>query len=329
MRFAFLIHSRNYKDIQYKFKITRFLPVFMINWFCFFWPPILVNKINYKSKSNITVKGYVIGIPMTARQILRHRKKACRKIISAIKKAGSLGAEIVSLGALTAPVTNGGLSIKDRVKPAITTGNALTAAVTIDHVEEFIEKHENISKISVIGATGSIGRVVTLLIAEQFPQKELYIFARTKENLDNLLKAVKQVNKNIKVCGFISDLEKVVKTDLVIVATSSSEALIHSRHLKKGAIVYDITQPQNVDKATLALRKDLEVYDGGLVEVPNIKSNFPFGLPPRIIFSCLGEVILLAIEGCKHDFVVGKTEVDQVKYIGALAKKHSFKSIKL
>jgi len=45
MDFAFLIHSRDYTDVQRKFKIAKFLPKSWVEFWCLHWPPVVTSKI--------------------------------------------------------------------------------------------------------------------------------------------------------------------------------------------------------------------------------------------------------------------------------------------
>ncbi|PIS31902.1 MAG: hypothetical protein COT41_00480 [Candidatus Portnoybacteria bacterium CG08_land_8_20_14_0_20_40_83] len=50
MDFAFLIHSRDYTDVQRKFKIAKYLPKSWVEFWCLHWPPFIVSKITGKEK---------------------------------------------------------------------------------------------------------------------------------------------------------------------------------------------------------------------------------------------------------------------------------------
>ncbi len=327
MDYAFLIHSRDYTDVQRKFKIAKFLPKELIEFWCLHWPPILVKKIyGFKSKkTDKNVTGYIIGITMTAKQMIDNRKLAQKRVIQAIKKAEKLGASIVGLGALTSSVTKGGELIKDKINVSLTNGNALTVFTTMQHVKILIENNRNINTIAIIGGTGSIGQAVSKLLIKNYSDKRFLIYARTKENLNKLLKELKNMEPGVDVKGYVNNLDTVSQAEFIVVATSATEAILHSRHFKRHAIVYDMTQPQNIDKKTIKKRLDVIIFDGGLIKVPDLCSRLPFGLPDRVIFSCLGETILLAIFERRDNFSVGLVDLEKVFIIGKLAKESCFK----
>ena len=129
--------------------------------------------------------------------------------------------------------------------------------------------------------------------------------------------------------GYLNDFKKLSETELIVVATSSAEVLIHSSNLRENAIIYDMTQPQNIDKKSLQERKDLSIYDGGLIFVHGLKGKLPFGLPRHVIYACLGETILLGLSNMKNDFSLGKVKIEQVEDIKKIARDFNFKPLDL
>jgi acetylornithine/succinyldiaminopimelate/putrescine aminotransferase/predicted amino acid dehydrogenase len=113
--------------------------------------------------------------------------------------------------------------------------------------------------------------------------------------------------------------------DVVLVATSSDIALVDPRRLTPGTIVCDVSRPPNVARADLSGTGVL-VYDGGLVQPPFPLDLGPFQtLPANLCWGCLGETMLLALEGDIEDYSIGgKLSLRQADYIAALARKHGF-----
>ena len=113
--------------------------------------------------------------------------------------------------------------------------------------------------------------------------------------------------------------------DLVLVATSSEITLVDPGKLAPGTIVCDVSRPPNVSQADLSGTGAL-VYDGGLVRPPFPIDLGPFQtLPPDLCWGCLGETMLLALEGVVEDCSIGsKLSLRQADYIAALARKHGF-----
>jgi len=330
MDFAFLVHSRNYQDVEKKFKLAKFLPRSWVEFWCLHWPPVVVAKITgLKCQADgEEVIGWLIGIPMTAKQILDNKDLAKKKIIKAIKKAQKLGAELVGLGALTSSVTNGGKEILDKVEINITTGNSLTSAVTFEHVKEIIKEYNLDNQkltIAIVGATGSVGQSVTKLLVKNGIGGKILLLGRTRESLENLLGEIKtyQTGPNQAIEIVENNIERIVEADLIVVVTSAINAIIQSRHLKSGAIIYDVTQPQNVSMEVKRERTDVKIFDGGLVAIENLKKPFPLGMGKDKIFSCLGETITLALEDRRENFSIGKVSYQKSEEILKLASKNN------
>jgi predicted amino acid dehydrogenase len=75
-----------------------------------------------------------------------------------------------------------------------------------------------------------------------------------------------------------------------------------------------------------AVRNDILVIDGGMVDVPGpVDFHFNFGFPPGKAYACMAETITLALEGRFEDYTLGKAISRQrVDEIAALARKHGF-----
>jgi predicted amino acid dehydrogenase len=76
-----------------------------------------------------------------------------------------------------------------------------------------------------------------------------------------------------------------------------------------------------------AVRNDILVIDGGMVDVPGpVNFHFNFGFPPGKVYACMAETITLALEGRFEDYTLGKDISRQrVDEITALAAKHGFR----
>jgi len=233
---------------------------------------------------------------------------------------------MIGLGALTSSITNGGLDLVDKTEASLTNGNALATAVSFEHIKQLLEKinKPNI-KISIVGATGSIGQALTKLLIREYPKYEYLLFGRTKENLDNLIRELRTFSDKTRVSFFYNNLIPLKETDLIIVTTAAIGAIIHPEHLRQGAIVYDTTHPQNVSQEVIKKRPDVLLINGGLIETIDLKSEFIAKLSKSSIFSCLIETILLSLEYRKENFSLGKVGLDRVSEIYDLMKKYNFK----
>ncbi len=136
-------------------------------------PQVLVHMPAIRSKAGKIAEGWLIGIPYSGKHLLElPRKEAVEQVGKAVDLAKELGAKMVGLGAYTSVVTRGGADLQGR-GAAITSGNSYTIVTAYDalikgaHLMDIdIERATG----SVIGATGSIGRVSALLLANEVRQ---------------------------------------------------------------------------------------------------------------------------------------------------------------
>ncbi len=334
IKFAFLVHPRNMDDIKANYSYLKWIPNILLEFLLLFLKPRKIATITgLKNSGGVSTEGYLVVVFITARgMLLLPRFFVKRRIIQAVKLSKSIGAELVGLGMFTSPIMNGGLDLEGKYGIGITNGNALTASVSLDGVERIVnEKSMNINEltIAIIGATGSVGTAVSIGLVSKNPKK-LILLGRTLSNLDSLKNETESKNNKNTEILISTNINNVKEADIIITATASPKALLKSEHLKQDAIVYDVAQPQNVSEDVKNNRKDVLIIDGGLVEGPEgISYDFNIGLPKNIYFACLTETMVLAIEGVKDSFSVGKATFENVLKIKEMASKHGFRSIEL
>ena len=92
-------------------------------------------------------------------------------------------------------------------------------------------------------------------------------------------------------------------------------------------VVCNGTRPRDVFAMVAAVRNDILVIDGGMVDVPGpVNFHFNFGFPPGKAYACMAETITLALEGRFEDYTLGKSISRQrVEEITAMAAKHGFR----
>jgi predicted amino acid dehydrogenase len=268
--------------------------------------------------------GWLLLVPLGARQMLSLRRNVVlKKIEAALDKAAAMGAEIVGLGALTAPVTKGGQKLLHRTDLGITNGNAFTAAMTFSAIERLLplcQGHE--PEITVVGASGSVGSCVVSLLARHRTAARLTLVARDLPRLRRVADLVGRIAPDIRVRA-TNDLSTLRDADLVVLLTSSADAVLRSEHLKPGAIVLDDTQPRNTDPALLKERPDVRIVDGGVVEASGVRlMGGDIGLPRGHLYACLTETILLALDGHNGHYSIGAPTLEQADHMLHLAHKY-------
>lgn len=323
--FAFLVHPRAdiRRDLAGWLPPLGMLPEPVCDWALQMLPlpPLAVGKVRLPDASKTA--GWIMLVPYSARQMLTlSRAQVTRKISAAIDKAVRLGANVVGLGALTAPVTGGGQRLAQRRDVAITNGNAFTAAMTVMAIKQLLARSsQSEPTVALVGASGSVGTCVAHLLARQHVIDRLLCVARSAERLERLAASLRAQAPGMHVRTSY-DMAAVRDADLVVVLTSSADCLVRSEHLKPGATVLDDTQPRNTDPALLHERPDVLVVDGGLVALNDVHIGVNIGLPPGCVYACLAETMLLALDGYDEHFSIGAPTVTQAEYIGQLAVKH-------
>lgn len=325
--FAFLVHPRDIQDIYKKYPYTKIIPSKLLKVIFRNIPPLILTKINGAIDANgVKRRGVVITLPITAEQMLDDRNASKKQVIRALKKAKNLGASYVGLGSFTSVVTSGGADIVGLFKDVhLTNGNALTAHMTFLGIQNIIKKTANTRlNIAIIGATGSIGSAVTELLTQNGTFGTMYIVGRTQSRIVSLLQKILHHQHSHRVIQATIE-EALPNADIILLATSAKGSVIGIDLLKKGVIIYDITQPKNIPTDILQKRPDVTIIDGGLVRLPNnISIPYDFGLEKGVIFSCLAETILLSLSQYPDDFCVGNVTLDKVLYAEKLAKQYHF-----
>jgi predicted amino acid dehydrogenase len=331
MDFAFLIHSRDWRDVQRKFKIAKFLPKSWVEFWCFHWPPVVVSKITgLKSQINgKEIKGWLIGIPMTARQMLENRVLAQKKIIQAIDKAEKLGAKIVGLGALTSSVTRGGLDIKDKVNISLTTGHGYTTHIvtsTALKAISFLGLDKKNLMLAIVGAAGSVGSSSAKIMAKNGIKNFIFIDVERKSDRLEILYNFLKINYPDAVFKKSHQIKDIKEADLIITATNAVEALIKPEDLKKGAVIVDDAQPSDISPNVVEERKDVLVLEGGIINTPGINNHFNFGLANKEDnYCCLGEAMILAAYNWIDRNNLGGTNLETIETLAEAGEKMGFK----
>ena len=251
---------------------------------------------------------------------------AYKKIIQTGQLAQKLGAKLLGLGAFTSVVGDGGITIAKQLDIPVTTGDSYTVSVAVEATLKAAQQMEvDLSRAvgAVVGATGAIGQVCAQLLAKHVP--DLLLIGRRKEALFNVKYLLDQAGTTkTTVSTLIEDLNR---ADIIITVSSAIDSIIQPHHLKPGAIVCDVARPRDVSRKVVEQRKDVLVIEGGMVEVPGaVNFNFDFGFPPKMVFACMAETIILALSRRYESFSLGKSlSLENVIAIDSLAKQHGFK----
>jgi fatty aldehyde-generating acyl-ACP reductase len=329
--FAFIIHPIDPKrDVSRKYPILgKYLSERQINYFSTFFPPVYISEIE-GIKSELTgkqVKGWFIACPYTPKRMLELPVQTVyKKLIQTGRLAEKLGAQILGLGAFTSVVGDAGLTVADGLKIPVTTGDSYTVYIAVESIRKAAEVMGiPLSKATaaVVGATGSIGRVCAELLANDVA--ELYLIGRRTDALEELRASLQpQVKAQLRISTSMDDLRH---AQVILTVTSALHDVILPEHLNPGSVVCDVARPRDVSAKVAAVRDDILVIDGGMVDVPGpVDFHFNFGFPAGKSFACMAETIALTLEGRFEDYTVGKNITRaQVEEIAAIAGKHGFR----
>jgi len=329
--FAFIIHPLDAKrDVSRKYPfLGKVLTEGQINFFSTFFPPVYVSEIDgIKSEAtNAEIKGWFIACPFTPKRMLELPEQAVyRKIIQTGHLAEKLGASILGLGAYTSVVGDAGITVAKALDIPVTTGDSYTIAIAVEAIREaayVMDIPLESASAAIVGATGAIGKVCAELLADDVG--ELYLIGRRAESLENLRDHLQTgARAQLRVSTSMDVLQNV---QLILTVTSALHEVIHPEHLRPGAVVCDVARPRDVSAMVAAMRDDILVIDGGMVDVPGpVNFHFNFGFPPHKAYACMAETMALALEGRLEDYTLGKEIMRaQVEEITAIAKKHGFR----
>ena len=250
----------------------------------------------------VNMAGIHIGVPFGARHLLTSPGEGRARVHRAVDKAHALGCDVVGLGALTATVTAGGVSLRSRTDIGVTNGNAFTAAIVDDQARRLLRDAVDRAAdphVAIVGATGSVGAAVTRLIARDRAAARLTLVARSTGRLDALA----------------ADVGRQVPTTAAttIEAVATADARLGPQHLAPGAVVLDATQPRNTSPTLVDERPDVLVVDGGVVEIPSLRLvGGNIGLPDGRSYACFAETALLALSGHRGHFSIGVPTLELV-----------------
>ncbi len=329
--FAFIIHPIDPKrDVSRKFPLLgRVLNEKQINFFSTFFPPVYISEIDgiTSQATGREIKGWFIACPYTPRRMMELPERTVyRKIIQTGRLAEKLGAQILGLGAFTSVVGDAGVTIAKSLDVPVTTGDSYTVTVAVDAIREAARVMDislDSATAAVVGATGAIGQVCAELLADDV--QRLYLIGRRQDKLEELRDRLKVHARAELIVS--TNMDVLREAQLILTVTSAVHDVIRPEHLQPGSVVCDVARPRDVSAMVAAVRDDILVIDGGMVDVPGpVDFHFNFGFPPGKAYACMAETIALALDGRFEDYTLGKHLTRaRAEEIGTIAKKHGFR----
>lgn len=333
-KFAFVIHPLDVRFIHAHpaFRWTKLLPDSLVETVAAYLPPMYLSRVT-GGQSPVTgqkIEGYLISLGATPRQMMRRGERfTYERLNKAARIAERLGARIMGLGAFTSVVGDAGITVAHEADIAITSGNSLTVAATLEAAKQAVIKMGATDltkgKAMVVGATGSIGSVCARLLAQAI--YNVVLVSIEPERLIDLKRRIQAETPGAEVTIATRADEHIADCDLIVTATSAfGQRVIDITQCKPGAVICDVARPEDINPQEAALRPDVLVIESGEVLIPgDIDFGYDIGLPPKTAYACLAETSLLAMEGRFEDYTLGRNiEIERVKEIYRLFKKHEY-----
>lgn len=342
--------------------------------------PMPIGEATVESPTGQTAYGEFIVVPRHADELVHmSAEQVTAEITFAANIARERGAKIVGLGGFLSVVSRGGLTLKQQGILPLTTGNSYTVVAAKEALLEVCQ-HLQVDlaqqTVAVVGATGSIGRAISVLLAADVAQlillgnahhpaqseprlltvagdimQHLWQHLRPKQattpatlsthmhalrgllpshpgpvDFRALARAVQQRSGAIVLTTDIDHW--LPQADIVITATSSIDRLVTPQRLKRHSIVCDLSRPSNVSPELKDIRPDVLVLEGGVVQVPGQPDfGFQFGLEKGMVYACMAETMLLALEQhYQHTSLGMDLDMQTIVDMQMLGTKHGFRA---
>ena len=264
--------------------------------------------------------GRLYEIPMDARSILENPGQAIQYMEQAVDQAAEWGARVVGLGSMTGIVGGQGEYLAGRGPLSVTTGNSLTVYAALQSLliacaETEIDLRRE--TVAVVGIPGSIAAAAARWLAPRC-RRLLLVGRRPSPRASRLAAEL--------AAEFLVEIPQALSQARVVVSATSTGDCIDPSLLLPGSVVIDVAVPTDVNSPKIP-RDDVLLLSGGLAYVPDTmpRDSMFLGFYQGVVPCCLGETMVLALEGRAECFSLGRDlSLDRIEEIGGLARKHGF-----
>ena len=339
-RFAFVIHplSQEYfKVIKPVAVLSRVAPPLLMDSLekvMAYAPPFVYSKVEgIQSPTGVQAEGWLISVGGTPREILAHSPEfTYRRLLDASSMAKRLGAQIMGLGAFTKVVGDAGVTVARRATLPITTGNSYSASAALWAAHDAMLRMRLLPapkgqqrvkfKAMVVGATGAIGAACARLLVRAAEQVTL-VSPETAKLLALKASILRETPDAQVVLSACAD-SHIAAMDMIVTATSGAgKQVLDILQVKPGCVITDVARPLDLPPAEVAKRPDVLVVESGEIRLPGKVTMKNIGLPPGVVYACLAETIVLALEGRFESYTIGRQiEWEKVREIYQLGLKH-------
>ncbi len=342
-RFAFVIHplSQEYfkvvKPVEMLSQVSP--PVFMdsLEKLLAYAPPFVYSRVEgIVSPTGVQAEGWLISVGGTPKEIMsRSPEFTYRRLLAAAQMARRLGAQIMGLGAFTKVVGDAGVTVAKRSPLPITTGNSYSASAALWAAHDAVlrmgllpppQGRERVKfKAMVVGATGAIGSACARLLVRA--AEEVTLVSPETAKLLALKASILQETPDARLTLASRADTHIAEMDMVVTATSGAgKKVLDIMKVKPGCVITDVARPLDLPPEEVARRPDVLVIESGEIQLPGEVRMKNIGLPPGVVYACLAETIVLALEGRFENFTVGRNiEWEKVREIYQLGLRHGMK----
>jgi predicted amino acid dehydrogenase len=222
------------------------------------------------------------------------------RIQEAVNRLSQEGVSHISLGAHTSILSGNGLHLAESKKVKILTGNTLTVASCLYHLEQYLRHHHLQSAkqviIAIAGANGNIGSGLAGCLDEApFTNEKILLVGNNQKKLEQLRKKIFSSDRSV---DCTTDLFQLQNADIIISCTNTNDPLIFPHHIHpyKRVFIMDIAVPGSVAedvKQMANVNFGKEASTACLPDDPEflISTHTPAGK----VFCCAAEVMLAAL----------------------------------
>ena len=341
-RFAFVIHplsQRFFSEVEPLGTITRLAPGFVndaIEKAVAYAPPFTYSHVTgIRSPTGAEAEGWLITVGGTPKELMAHSPEfTYARLLQAAEIARKLGAQVMGLGAFTKVVGDAGVTVAKKAPLPVTTGNSYSASGALWAAHEGIrrlglaevdERGMLHGKAMVVGATGAIGSVCARLLA--LASDELWLVSPETAKLLALKHEIEREHPRATVHVAATPDDHLGDMDVIVTATSGAgKRVLDIMAVKPGCVITDVARPLDLSAEDVAKRPDVLVVESGEIELPGDVHMKDIGLPPGVVYACMAETVVLALEGRYETFTVGRNiEWEKVKEIYRLGLQHGMK----
>lgn len=341
-RFAFVIHplsQQYFRNVEPLRTLTKLAPspvMDVVEKVVAYAPPFTYSHVTgITSPTGAEVEGWLITVGGTPKELMSHSPEfTYARLLAAADLAKSLGAQVMGLGAFTKVVGDAGVTVAKQASLPVTTGNSYSASAALWAAHEAIdrlglaevdERGRIRGNAMVVGATGAIGSVCARLLA--LASDELWLVSPETAKLLALKEEIEAENPRAEIHvattpdGHLGDL------DMIVTATSGAgKRVLDIMAVKPGCVITDVARPLDLSAEDVARRPDVLVVESGEIELPGDARMRSIGLPQGVVYACLAETVVLALEGRFETYTVGRDiEWEKVKEIYRLGIRHGMR----